>query len=208
VHDRRIDGISHTFGNAGTLFMSAMTWYDHETGSIWSQPWGRAIKGELKGVELRLLPFQLTTWASWEKDHPETLVMTNDVNRLGLRGRQGFSPDFVIALVLADQAKAYYFRDAQSTGIINDHVGDIPVVLWAGEDNWYAYIREVDNQELTFRIEGEMMSDEETGSKWDITRGLAIEGPLGGTALQAVPSLSSFDWAFVDFYPQGEFYTK
>ena len=51
-----------------------------------------------------------------------------------------------------------------------------------------------------------MMSDEETGSKWDITRGLAIEGPLGGTALQAVPSLSSFDWAFVDFYPQGEFY--
>lgn len=188
--------------------MNAMTWYDHETGSIWSQPWGRAIKGELKGVELRLLPFQLTTWASWEKDHPETLVMTNDVNRLELRGRQGFSPDFVIALVLAEQAKAYYFRDAQSTGIINDYVGDIPIVLWAGEDNWYAYIREVDNQELTFRSEGEMMSDEETGSKWDITRGLATGGPLGGTALQAVPSLSSFDWAFVDFYPQGEFYTK
>ncbi len=187
--------------------MNAMTWYDHETGSIWSQPWGRAIKGELKGVELRLLPFQLTTWASWVKDHPETLVMTNDVNRLGLRGRQGFSPDFVIALVLADQAKAYYFRDAQSKGIINDYVGDTPIVLWAGDDNWYAYIREVDNQELTFRIEGEVMSDEETGSKWDITRGLAIEGPLGGTALQAVPSLSSFDWAFVDFYPQGEFYT-
>jgi hypothetical protein len=56
-----------------------MTWYDHETNSNWSQPWGRAISGQLKGTVLFLLPSQLTTWGSWKAEHPETLAMINDV---------------------------------------------------------------------------------------------------------------------------------
>ena len=88
MHDRRIDGVTHTFGNAGALFMTAMTWWDHETQSIWSQPWGRAIRGTYKGVELFLLPSQVTSWASWKEEHPNTLAMINDVEKLGSR-RQG-----------------------------------------------------------------------------------------------------------------------
>ncbi|KAA3656338.1 MAG: DUF3179 domain-containing protein [Chloroflexi bacterium] len=62
MHDRRIDGKTAVFGNAGALFQNAMTWYDHDTSSIWSQPWGRAIQGEQKGVELRLAPaFKLSS---------------------------------------------------------------------------------------------------------------------------------------------------
>ncbi len=53
--------------------MRAMTWWDHDTNSIWSQPWGRAIRGELKGIELFLLPSELTTWGSWKAEHPDTL---------------------------------------------------------------------------------------------------------------------------------------
>ncbi len=30
--------------------MRAMTWWDHETNSIWSQPWGMSIAGELEGA--------------------------------------------------------------------------------------------------------------------------------------------------------------
>ena len=51
-----------------------------------------------------------------------------------------------------------------------------------------------------------MLVDQETGSIWDISRGLAKEGPLVGEGLQPVPSLSSYDWAFRDFSPNGEFY--
>ena len=80
--------------------MNAMTWYDHETRSIWSQPWGRAIIGPLKGVQLNLLSSRLTTWASWKQEHPETLAMDNDVDQLGSR-RQGFSRDFVIGVILS-----------------------------------------------------------------------------------------------------------
>ena len=70
--------------------MNAMTWYDHKTESIWSQPWGRAIYGELKGTELTLLPLQVTTWSSWKRDHPQTLAMVNDTSRILLDFRQIF----------------------------------------------------------------------------------------------------------------------
>jgi hypothetical protein len=199
VHDRRIDGETHIFGNAGGLFRNAMTWFDHSTQSTWSQPWGRAIEGSLKGVELFLLPSQLTTWASWRAEHPNTLVMINDISRL--RFRQGFDPDFVIGLILEDDAKAYYYEDVAATGVINDAFGEFSVVIWAANNNFHAYLRQVDDQILTFSTDGENLIDEETSSTWDVTRGLATDGPLKGESLQPVPSSTAFDWAWLDFYP-------
>jgi hypothetical protein len=204
VHDRRIDGEAHTFGNAGGLMMNAMTWWDHETESIWSQPWGRSIDGQYKGVELFLLPSQLTTWGAWKAEHPETLAMINGFGGTFAPFLKRFDPDFVIGLVLAEQANAFYFRDVLAAGIVNDYVGQIPVMVWAGDENFHAYIRQVDDQILTFRLEDDRLIDEETGSTWNITRGLATDGPLKGQGLQGVPSSSSFDWAWLDFYPESD----
>lgn len=206
MHDRTIDGEVHVFGNAGALFMNAMTWYDHKTHSIWSQPWGRAIEGPYKGVELFLLPSQLTTWRSWREEHPGTLLMANDLDSIGFY-RQRFSRDFVIGLVLGGESKAYYFDDVSAEGVINDQFGGFPVVLWAGEDNFHAYLRKVDDQVLTFDLAGEYLVDRETESRWGITTGLATEGPLKGQSLQPVPSSSAYDWAWTDFYPESEFYS-
>ena len=186
--------------------MNAMTWYDHETASIWSQPWGRAIRGDYKGIQLNLLPFQLTTWAKWKEAHPHTLVMANELNRIG-RHRQGFQPDFVIGLILGENAKAYYYDDVIDQGAVNDALGDVPVVIWASGEIYNAYIRQVDGQNLTFRAEGDSLIDLETSSVWDVNRGLATSGPLEGSSLRAVPSLSSFDWAWDDFYPDSEIYS-
>jgi len=197
--------VPHTFGNAGALVMNAMTWYDHETQSVWSQPVGLAFRGPLKGTKLELLPFQLTTWSNWVESYPDTLVMVNDVNRLG-NSRQGFQPNFVIGLVIEDQAKAYYYEDVEAAGVINDSLGDIPILVWAESNDYRAYIRKQGDQTLTFKIENGLVVDQETGSVWDISRGLAKEGPLAGEGLQPVPSLSSYDWAFRDFYPGGDFY--
>jgi hypothetical protein len=204
VHDRRIDGQAHIFGNAGSLFMNAMTWYDHETKSTWSQPWGRALDGELKGVELFLLPSQISTWASWKKAHPNTLAMTSDISRVGSRER--FDPDFVIGLLLAEKAKAYYYRDVAAEMILNDMLGAIPIFLWAADELYYAYVRQIDDQMLTFQIEDGILTDLETGSTWDIDLGLATKGPLAGESLQPVPSSSAYDWAWSDFYPESEIY--
>jgi len=204
VHDRRIDGETQIFGNAGSLFMNAMTWYDHETESIWSQPWGRAIIGPKKGIELFLLPSQITTWASWKAEHPNTLAMINDSERIG--SRQRFDPDFVIGLLVADDAKAFYYRDVAQTGVVNDFLGDFPVFVWAGDSNFHTYLRQVGDDILSFELNGDTLVDVNTGSTWDITRGLATSGPLEGQSLQPVPSLSSYDWAWLDFYPETEFY--
>ena len=205
MHDRRIDGKIHLFGNAGGLFMNAMTWWDHETESIWSQPWGRAIAGELSGVELFVLPSQVVSWKSWRTEHPDTLVMINDVSRLGRR-RQGFSPDFVIGILLAENAKAYYYKDVAAARVVNDMLGDVPVLIWAADNNFHTYVRQVNEQVLTFTdVDGQLV-DEETGSTWNIANGLAIDGPLKGQALQSLPGTTAYDWAWLDFYPTSEIY--
>ena len=47
-----------------------MTWGDHETYSLGSLPNGRAIEGDLAGIELQLLPSELTTWAARRAKYP------------------------------------------------------------------------------------------------------------------------------------------
>lgn len=132
--------------------------------------------------------------------------MVNDITRFGPR-RQGFSEDFVLGLVLGQEAKAYYYRDIAAAGMVNDRIGDIPVVVWAGDNTFHAYIRTVDGQTLTFRADGETLIDEETGTRWSVIRGTAIEGPLKGKTLEPVPNSSAYDWAWRDFYPDSEFYS-
>lgn len=195
------------FGNAGALFMTAMTWFDHTNGSIWSQPWGRSIIGDYKNIQLQLLPSQITTWGSWKAEHPYTLAMINDVENLAPNRRQGFTENFVIGLLLNEKSIALYYRDVAQAGVINTDIDGIPVMVWAANDNFHAYVRQVGERVLTFEWEDGVLQDVETGSIWDVTRGFAIEGELAGEALQAVPGSSSFDWAWRDFYPEAIFYS-
>ena len=75
VHRREIDGEELVFGNQGALWGNAMTWWDHGTGSIWSQPIAEAILGPRKGDRLELFPSTLTRWGPWREAHPETLAL-------------------------------------------------------------------------------------------------------------------------------------
>ena len=75
VHRREVDGETLVFGVQGALWGNAMTWWDHQTGSLWSQPIGAAIAGPLKGKELAVLPSSFTSWAAWRSDHPDTTAL-------------------------------------------------------------------------------------------------------------------------------------
>jgi hypothetical protein len=48
--------------------------------------------------------------------------------------------------------------------------------------------------------------DDQTGSRWDPGLGLATSGPLAGEAMRSIPSLTSYDWAWLDFYPESKIY--
>ncbi len=183
--------------------MRAMTWWDHETESVWSQPWGMAIGGPLEGRRLSLIPAGIVPWAAWHDEHPETLVL--DVPGYGSRR---FSSDFVIGIALGEYAKAYPFEMASEAAVVNDTIGNFPVVVLVDAETKaiHSFLRNTEDGDLEFSLQDGKLVDLQTGSHWDGNRGLAIDGPLRGEVLQQVPYITSFDWAWEDFYPHTEFF--
>jgi hypothetical protein len=101
--------------------------------------------------------------------------------------------------------------------VITATVADTPlVVLWqpgtasaldagdvAGGDDVGAtgvFVPEVDGQLLTLRAEGDGFVDDETGSTWNIL-GDAVDGPLIGSQLTAIPHVDTFWFAWSTFRP-------
>jgi hypothetical protein len=50
------------------------------------------------------------------------------------------------------------------------------------------------------------MTDDETGSVWDMATGVALSGDLEGQRLDRLPSFVSFWFAWPDYYPSTEIY--
>ena len=219
MHDRRIGDTTYTFGNEGALFKGAMTWWDWETSSIWSQPWGAAISGELDGTRLTLLPVEVTTFASWMERHPDTLVLVDERSSHFTYAPHPLGETYVLGVAIANEAVGFYFGSIAKEHVVNHQVGGHSIALWADWDSRQAHaftrnaqqLHEKANQppaELTFSpIDDEsFFTDVETGSKWDATTGIAVAGELTGNVLQRVPFVTAFDWAWEDFFPETAFY--
>ena len=211
MHDRRVGGRVLTLGNQGALFMGAMTWWDHETASIWSQPWGAAIDGPLTGARLDLVPSEVRTLGSWTDRHGDTRVLV-----VGESGHAGlFEPVrmvdfFVIGVTLGDGASAYRYSDVAEARVINDRVGAEPIVVFAGPGAGGADVFLATpagtGRALTFRHEDGLYVDEQTGSSWSPSSGLATGGPLAGERLVRIAYASAYDWAWEDFYPHSRLF--
>ena len=168
MHDRRIDGKTYTFGNQGALYMRAMTWWDHETQSIWSQPWGAALAGPLEGTTLKMIPANIIPWSAWLAEHPDTQVLVIDGGAY-FGARETFTPNYVIDITLGDFAKSYPFGPASQERVINDWVGPFPVLVLADGDTKavHTYLRRGGEQDLEFELLDGRLVDRETGSTWD-----------------------------------------
>ena len=131
VHQRPIDetGNALVFGNQGALYQGAMTWYDHQSGSVWSQPLGMAIAGPSAGGALSLLPSQLTTWREWRKAHPATQALVVDEPASAFRGRRP-GPEHVVGVVVGAAASAWPYTRAASGEVIHATVGESAIMLW------------------------------------------------------------------------------
>ncbi len=230
MHDRRIEGVEHTFGNEGALFKSAMTWWDWETQSIWSQPWGAAIEGELSGTRLTLLPYELVPWQTWLDRHPDTEVLVDERANLDYNGRIPIDR-FVIGVSLEDAATGFYFASSANQGVVNENVGEYPVAVFADKATRAIHVflstprqgantahdlpdrllfELVDIKDATAPnsvfINGKQVKDVETGSLWDLEAGVSTDGPLKGALLQRAPFVSSYYWAWEDFNPHTNFW--
>jgi hypothetical protein len=128
----------------------------------------------------------------------------------------------VITVDLNDEAVAYAYDVLQEMPAINDTVGDTPIaVFWAtgtasaldagaiasGRDVGTAntFSRVLDGQTLTFRFDGDRITDEQTGSEWNIL-GQAVGGELTGSQLSPVVNVNHFWFSWAAFKPETRIY--
>jgi len=202
VHRREVNGKTVVFGVQGALWGNAMTWWDHDTGSVWSQPLGEAIAGPRKGETVELLPMTFTTWDAWRDAHPRTLALDAPARQSGFDLNQMY-----LVVDFTEEAKAYPVPDLRDVGIVNDVVAgvELSVVLDPTDPRrWAVLSRRLDDTTVTLRLEGEVLVDEETGSTWDPITGVALSGPLSGDILDRLPALTSFPGDYDTFWPQGD----
>ncbi len=232
--ERTVDGEPTTFGVSGLLYNADLVMYDRATDSLWSQILARAIRGPETGTRLTLVPSTLTTWGAWRSDYPDTRVLlpppasttvepppdygSGPVGH-GQHGRVGVgvpseyresddrlpATTLVVGVAHDGVARAYPFDRVRSTGVINDRVGGLPVVVAAGPTP-HAYDRRVDGEVLTFApaADGRMRAG---GSTWSVATGRALDGPHEGRRLRPATGVSSLFWfAWSEFNPDTEVY--
>lgn len=202
VHRREIAGREVVFGNHGALYGNAMTWWDHETGSVWSQPRGEAIIGDLKGHRLELVASTLSHWSAWKEAHPETLA----IDAWGFPMVVGLD-DLAFVVDLGAETVAYEYQEVVSSGgVINDSVAGVElavVVDPTNEQRWAVFSRRLDEAVVELRIVEGTLLDIATQTIFDPVRGSAVEGPLRGQVMDLLPATTIFPKDFATFWPDG-----
>lgn len=190
-----------TFGSSGLLYRSSRLLYDHQTNSLWSGLTGEPVAGPLagKGKRLPRLPLVVTTWGEWKRLHPATEVLSFDtghrrdytpgaaygsyqVNQ-GLvypvpgPPPPGYAPKgLVVSATAGGQRKGYRLDDLVRARVLNDQIGQVPVVLVtsAADDAVRVYGR---GSAPLAAGEGEALVEEGSGTIFRVTEeGLLAEG--------------------------------
>jgi hypothetical protein len=206
AHRRVLDDDTLVFGNQGHLWNNAMTWYDHGTGSIWSQPLGEAILGPLKGARLDRVPSTLTSWESWLDDHPDTLALDGPG-----RGSSYRLADMVLVVELDDEAVGYPFEELRTVGVVNDVVNDIEIAAVVDPEalgSWAIFARQAQGRILTLEMVDGRLVDSDTATVWDPVTGMGLEGELRGESLPLLPGFTVFPDDFGSFWPDGRIWSS
>lgn len=118
---------------------------------------------------------------------------------------------------LGGEDRAYPFRLLRELRVVQDRAGGKDIVLFFSEGTASAvdqgalgtsrdvgsvgvFRPEADGRALRFAWEAGRIRDRETHSVWDIS-GLAVEGPLKGRRLTALPHGTPFAFAWLAFKP-------
>lgn len=219
-----VDGTADTFRLVGMDHWNAM-FEDRRTGSWWRQATGDAVVGPLKGKSLTEIPSRQMTWAAWSALHPGSDVMQPDpqfaaryarmegfaegTNESALTGRDSRSwqrKSWVVGVLAGSAARAFDWNELVRERVINDRVGDQPVLLLLEADgtSFHAFDPrpggsgpplELDRTEYPSRFR-----DRATGATWDES-GLALDGPQAGTRLDAIPAYQEFWHSWQTFRP-------
>ncbi|MFQ5459525.1 MAG: DUF3179 domain-containing (seleno)protein, partial [Anaerolineae bacterium] len=251
--DRRVHGEVLGFGVSGFLRNSDLVMYDRTTESMWQQLEGKAIVGSLTGTQLTLVPSLLVSWADFKTTFPEGDVLSRSTGRVRQYGENPYAgydrsrqpplfrgtPDQrlpaterVVAVERRDDVVAYPFSALKESRVINDVVGDLPVViLWKpgvasaldsaeiakGRDVGAAGVFDRRVSTLTSAPAGALPSGADAltftttadGEFMDVESGStwsifgrAVDGPLAGAEMPLVTHGNHFWFAWASFRPE------
>jgi Protein of unknown function (DUF3179) len=222
VFQRVIDGVELRFHLAG-INNQNFVMRDEQTGSFWQQVNGLAISGPLAGKRLPLVFADEVTFGLWKAEQPSGSVL-DDVPQYihdyspadwDLRmakaptvlsyAQGGLKPrDLMLGVHAFGASRAYRYDRVLKEQLIQDYIGDEPVLLIVGPDNRSVRIFRRRSHEQTtasefYRIGGggvrELFMDADTGSRWNF-RGCAVAGKRAGVCLEPVNMIKDywFDW--------------
>ncbi len=244
--DRRVNEAVLDFGVSGLLRNSDLIMYDRQSETWWQQLTGEGLAGEYAGVLLDIIPSQVIGFGHFAERYPAGLVMSRET---GYYRQYGINPysnydssggrpflfrgevdqrldsavDHVLAAIIGESAKAYPFEILRAERVINDAIGDTPIVVFyqsgvasalgdsvidSARDIGTAgmYHSTVDGAVLRFSASADgNFTDDATGSTWNAF-GEAIAGDLAGAQLNWVHAFPHFWFAWAAFHPDTEVY--
>ena len=148
---------------------------DEETGSLWQHATGEALAGPLKGQQLEILNGSLLTLGAWRKQHPDSLIALPPEKWTGLMPleivnvvleratRSGVPPGLtprdrrlanntpIIGLAYQGTASAYPLLVLKQQGVIQDQLGDAPVILRYDASSKQVTLESPNRDQILFR---------------------------------------------------------
>lgn len=220
MYTREVNGKELELRVSGKLYKDALVMFDRETGTLWTQVDGKALRGPLVGSRLTEVPAVQTTWKAWKKLHPDTLVLRKpgplqgsvyegyfqDPSKRGLFGTRGDErlggKDMIVGVHEGGDAVAIPKSVLKKKTVVQFTLAGKPVVVMyaAREETPSVYRAVAEGRTLSFRVDKRggqaVVEDVETGSVWSPLEGKAVSGPLDGKRLERVPYLYSFWYAW------------
>ncbi len=168
VYSRKVDGETYTFGVSGRLYRSNVLLYDHQTESLWSQLLEKAIAGPLARRKLEKISSIRTSWKTWKKRNPNTLVLSTDTGyerdyfrdpyegyyrSLGIwfpvgEVRKDLSPkEMILGIEILGEARAYPLSELKGKpGIVKDEVGGKTIQIEVAPDGEILGVKDQEGQ--------------------------------------------------------------
>ncbi len=209
-----VNGKPENFRLVGMDHFNAM-FEDETTGSWWRQANGEAIAGPLKGQMLPEIASTQTSLSQWLKLHPDSKIMQPDpvyqaeydsmsTYESG-RGKSELTitdtlswkdKSWVVGIQAGRASKAFDWNRLKKERIINDKVGDLPIVLVLASDDqsFFAFEKPVSNSDFSVRKDT-LFAD---GSSFNLL-GKRISG--AGEDLKRVRAYQEFWHSWRTFHP-------
>lgn len=216
VFSSLVDGQPETFRLVGMDHYNAL-FEDTHTHSWWRQANGEAVIGSLTGTHLPEVLSQQATLGEWLTLHPNSLIFQGDpayaahyetdfkyeegtqTSKLtGTDHQSWHDKSWVVGIDAGQASKAYDWNRLKKQHVINDVVGNVPILLVLAEDNtsFFAYQRPDIN--TTYHLEHDSLVT--AGHAYD----LAGRSPSG--RLRPLLASQEFWHSWRTFHPKTEKY--